>query len=212
MLLVEGNDDKHVIFALCEHYQIPETFEVKVPKDAGAIEDGDSQVLQTLQTNLEEISSDIDIIGVVLDTDADLMRRWNQISRILQKAKEPYQIPSQPDPLGTIIASAGDKTPRLGFWLMPNNQLTGKLEDFVGYLIPTDDNLAPAVEHSLQHIEQNQWQKYAEKERIKATIHTWLAWQEEPGIPMGRAITRKFLTPNTPTSGQFANWLTNLFS
>ena len=27
-LLVEGNDDQHVIWALCEKYKIPETFDV----------------------------------------------------------------------------------------------------------------------------------------------------------------------------------------
>jgi hypothetical protein len=30
----------------------------------------------------------------------------------------------------------------------------------------------------------------------KAIIHTWLAWQKEPGKPLGTAITARFLDPN----------------
>jgi hypothetical protein len=30
-LLVEGKNDQHVIWALCEQYQLPETFSVEVP-------------------------------------------------------------------------------------------------------------------------------------------------------------------------------------
>ena len=34
-LLVEGKNDRHVIWALCQQYQLPETFSVEVPQEEG---------------------------------------------------------------------------------------------------------------------------------------------------------------------------------
>jgi hypothetical protein len=34
-LLVEGKNDQHVIWALCNQYQLPETFSVEVPEEDG---------------------------------------------------------------------------------------------------------------------------------------------------------------------------------
>lgn len=233
LLLVEGNNDKFAISHLCQHHGIlkiePETelernilrlaigetvVTVHSPKESGASEDSEAQLLTILENYLKKFNPDSSpqTIGVVIDVDENLQNRWAEIGRVLAKAREPYTIPSQPAAEGTIIASVSKKTPRLGFWLMPNNQSIGKLEDFLYNLIPSNDPLNKAVEHSLQYIEQNQWQKYPQKDRIKAYIHTWLAWQKEPGTPIGQAIGRKYLTPNTPTAGQFTDWLKNLFS
>ncbi|MEC4880603.1 MAG: DUF3226 domain-containing protein [Scytonema sp. PMC 1070.18] len=33
-LLVEGKNDRHVIWALCERHQLPDTFSVEVPSAA----------------------------------------------------------------------------------------------------------------------------------------------------------------------------------
>jgi hypothetical protein len=46
----------------------------------------------------------------------------------------------------------------------------------------------------------------------KANIHTWLAWQEEPGKPMGQAITAKYLNPKSKQAELFVNWLRALFA
>lgn len=233
LLLVEGNNDKFAISHLCRHHGIlkiePETeleknilrlaigeavVTVRSPQESGASEDGEAQLLAMLENYLTKFNPDSSpqTIGVVIDVDANLQNRWKQICETLKKVEQPYNIPLQPAAEGTIISSVSKKTPRLGFWLMPNNQSIGKLEDFLYNLIPSDDPLNKAVEDSLQYIEKNQWQKYPQKDRIKAYIHTWLAWQKEPGTPIGQAIGRKYLTPNTPTAGQFAHWLINLFS
>ncbi|MFH1466552.1 MAG: DUF3226 domain-containing protein [Pseudomonadota bacterium] len=45
----------------------------------------------------------------------------------------------------------------------------------------------------------------------KAVLHTWLAWQEEPGTPMGLALTRRYLDPCHPRAVAFAAWLRRLF-
>jgi hypothetical protein len=58
-------------------------------------------------------------------------------------------------------------------------------------------------------------QGFAQKKPIhksKARIHTWLAWQEDPGTPMGLAITKSYLDTNQELCNLFVNWLNNLFN
>jgi hypothetical protein len=45
----------------------------------------------------------------------------------------------------------------------------------------------------------------------KARLHTWLAWQEEPGKPIGQAITKRFLDPEATEAQAFLDWLRRLF-
>ena len=53
---------------------------------------------------------------------------------------------------------------------------------------------------------------YGECHESKAVLHTYLAWQDEPGKPVGQSITAEVLKPHTETAAQFAKWLTNLFA
>jgi hypothetical protein len=94
---------------------------------------------------------------------------------------------------------------------MPDNSLPGMLEDFVRMLIPQGDELASEADGVLSTIEDKGLQRYAPQDRSKAFIHTWLAWQEEPGRPMGAAITRKYLIPDSSQADVFAAWLRRLF-
>jgi hypothetical protein len=108
-------------------------------------------------------------LGVVLDADENLERRWQAISDRL--SKEGYTaLPGVPDRAGTIIEEF-DK-PKVGIWLMPDNQLPGMLEDFVVHLIPQDDGLRPKAERILAEIEQQNLHRYALVHHQKALIHT----------------------------------------
>ncbi|MGH9822270.1 MAG: DUF3226 domain-containing protein [Blastocatellia bacterium] len=46
---------------------------------------------------------------------------------------------------------------------------------------------------------------------MKAHIHTWLAWQEKPGLPLGLAITFRYLNPDAPSAQQLVAWVRRLF-
>jgi hypothetical protein len=94
---------------------------------------------------------------------------------------------------------------------MPNNQLPGMLEDFVALLMPADDNLRPKAEEILREIEREGLNRYGEIHHAKALIHTWLAWQETPGMPMGQAITARVLQRESAIAQVFADWLQRLF-
>jgi hypothetical protein len=95
---------------------------------------------------------------------------------------------------------------------MPNNAVHGMLEDFVRIIIPEDDLLLPFVEKGISEIEASALEKYLPMHRSKALIHTWLAWQESPGTPMGQAITKSYLNHNHQLCALFVAWLNSLFN
>jgi hypothetical protein len=83
--------------------------------------------------------------------------------------------------------------------------------DFISFLIPPDDELLPVVDAALAEIESRNLNKYSPNHNAKAKIHTWLAWQETPGAPMGLSITRKYLTTDGETCSRLMTWLQDLF-
>ncbi len=205
-LLVEGNNDRHVIWALCEKYQVPETFSVEVPNTEEG--KGIEILLAGLPLKLKE--ENLRTLGIVVDADRDLQARWQAVrDRLITSG---YQnIPKVPSKEGLIYIAPDPHLPKIGVWLMPNNQLSGMLEDFVTYLIPPDDALYPKAVEILQEIEEAGINRYTLIHHAKALIHTWLAWQETPGMPMGQAITARVLSHESPIAIAFVAWLNNLF-
>jgi hypothetical protein len=120
-------------------------------------------------------------------------------------------IPDSPRVEGWIYQPEDIYLKRVGVWVMPNNQLPGMLEDFVALLMPEDDNLRPKAEEILREIEREGLNRYGDIHRAKALIHTWLAWQETPGMPMGQAITARVLRRESAIAKVFADWLQRLF-
>ena len=77
MLLVEGNDDLHVVSALCEHFNVRESFKIK---DCNGIEN----ILMGLPVWLKG-AGETKAIGVVADADASMGSRWQAVREILIK-------------------------------------------------------------------------------------------------------------------------------
>lgn len=196
ILLVEGIDDQHVSWALFEKHAIPETFTVIDSK-------GINNLLIQLPVRFKE--SEINTIGVIIDADTNSAGRWQQLRDIL--AAEGVVLPASPAENGTIVE--GKK--KIGVWIMPNNRINGMLEDFIASLVPANDPLLPIAEAALNNIEQQQLSKYIPAHRSKALIHTWLSWQEDPGTPMGSAITKRYLNTDAAISQTFLLWISTLF-
>ena len=85
------------------------------------------------------------------------------------------------------------------------------LEDFVVTLAEKDDPLMLKADEVLDQLEKENIQKYKSVHRAKAKIHSYLAWQDEPGKPMGTSITAHVLNPNSPSSQSFLGWMKKLF-
>lgn len=198
ILLVEGKDDEHVLYALFVHYQLPETFAVKNKQ-------GVNNLLETLEVEL--LASELERLGIVIDADADLAGRWQALVAILQRLG--YQnMPSKPDPDGTIILQTGK--PMVGIWLMPDNSIPGILEDFISFLVPSGDSLWSRAERCVDEIPKPE-RLFSVGNTIKAHLYTWLAWQHDPGTPLGLAITKRYLIADSPHAVKLITWIRTLF-
>lgn len=201
VLLVEGTDDEHVVKHVCGNRGVRKLDEIK---PHGSVQ----QLLDSFPVRLKE--SDLEALGVVIDADTDLAGRWGSLKHRLASAGY-RNIPPHPAPAGTILLPPqGALLPRVGIWLMPDNQSCGILEDFMRFLVPPDSALFQHVEVSVGGIPEQE-RRFSTQDRPKAIIHTWLAWQSEPGKPLGTAITAKFLDPNVAQVDVLVGWLNSLF-
>jgi hypothetical protein len=196
-LLVEGPDDRHVIRNLLRHRGY--TF------DEGRIRDleGIHTLLQGLPVYLKMTEVPL---GVVVDADVDLNARWQSV-RDRFRAAGYSDVPTAPDANGTI--SRQDGRPVVGVWIMPDNSLPGSLEDFVHKLVPGGDRLWPIARETVDSIPAAD-RRFPVQLKGKVQIHTWLAWQEQPGSPMGAAITKKYLDGDSTHADAFVNWFRRL--
>jgi len=198
VLLVEGHDDLHVIKNLLKRESIDLPIEII---DCGGID----PMLERIPVQLK--ASGLKILGIVLDADESVSARFDAIRNILTKSGM-SSFPKAPEPNGTIVRES-DLT--VGVWVMPDNVERGKLEDFVALLIEPSDDLKPMVNTALDEIYRTGVPRYKTSDRSKAFIHTWLAWQESPGRPMGLAITMKYLTASPSVQVSFTNWVGAVF-
>jgi len=198
VLVVEGRDDEHVIYSLLAHHKMPEAFQVKN-------KEGIEKLLDTLEVEL--FPGDLERLGIIVDADTDFTARWQALQNILRRSGY-TNLPDNPDPNGTLIQE--NDLPVVGIWLMPNNTLPGILEDFISFLVPANDTLWQRVKDCVDQIPTKD-RRFPIARQSKAYIHTWLAWQEEPGKPLGQSITSRYLDANASYAQHLVEWLYRLF-
>jgi uncharacterized protein DUF3226 len=203
ILLVEGLDDTHVLKHICGNRGVAH---LDVVMDHGGVD----KLLESIPVRLKA-SEDGDIVGVVVDADTDLEARWQSLRHHLIGVG--YQdVPTEPVADGTILDTPPETLlPRVGIWIMPDNQTRGILEDFLRFLVPEGSALFDHVESSVAAIPQG-GRLFSQLAEPKAVIHTWLAWQKDPGKPLGTAITARFLDPHVPQVDALVSCLNRLFS
>ena len=197
-LLVEGNDDQHVIWALCKHYVVAQSFDVVSC-------DGINRLFEQLPVRFKQ--GELKAVGLVIDADEKHSQRWQSLHSILGKVN--INLPELLPEEGFIVDSSDI---RFGVWLMPDNQSYGMLEDFIKYLIPNEDPLITVVQRHVDDTESANIHKFLPAHKSKAVIHGWLALQEDPGTPMGLAITKRYFSPENEQCARFINWLNRMFN
>jgi hypothetical protein len=201
VLMVEGPNDEHVVKHFCDKRQIGK---IDLVDPYG----GKPALLEGIEPRLLE--SDIVAVGILLDADDDISKSWHAVAARLTSAGY-SNVPASPEIDGTVITPPPDTLlPRVGVWLMPDNQLPGILEDFLRFLVPQGDPLLAHADGAIERIPEGH-RNFPDRRRPKALIHTWLAWQEEPGKPLGQAITARYLDPSLPYADRFADWLRRTF-
>ncbi len=195
ILLVEGQDDKHVIRHLHDRHQLKPTFCISEKENIDKL--------------LDSITLEIKrhgrlAVGILVDANDDLNARWQAVTDRLRKAK--IQAPTSPNPTGTIINSK----PRVGIWLMPNNTMPGEIEDFVITMIPEGDPVWPRSQHYIDDIPKAE-RKFSDGKIQRARLHAWLATRADPR-KMGSAVGACDLNINGTLCQDLIAWLTKLFA
>ena len=198
-MLVEGEDDKYFLANIINRNLDP-SLSVSIHARTGY-----SDVLKAIP--LEIKVSGREVLGIILDANDDLMKRWLDIRQALNGVID-TNIPKKPKTGGTIIKSS-KRCPRIGIWLMPDNMSKGELEDFVIKMIPTDDAIWPRAQTYINGIPTN-IRKFKESKQSRAELYAWLATRELPGR-IGYSIKQGDLDINGQLTQQFIGWLKLLF-
>lgn len=205
ILLVEGRDDEEVIYQISNHAGIAK-YSFTVER-----QDGFDKVMTWITDVLPRLIKASEpqehFIGILVDADENAITRWQSITDRL-KASGYHNLPSQPQDGGIILTQ--EFLPKLGIWLMPNNQAPGILEDFIASLVPSTDLLWSKAQACVDSIP-FELRRFKGSDLPKTHIHTWLAWQENPGTPLGLAIIRKQIDVQSPQLLKLIEWLRRLF-
>lgn len=200
VLLVEGQDDMHVIshvWRRCNSAGKDIPFEI-IEKEG-------------YESLLDSIPSEIKVsgrksLGVVIDANDDPNSRWDAVIRKLKKEGVKWTKGRKDN---GVILPESIRRPRIGVWLMPDNRSAGELEDFVAKMIPDNDPVWPLAERYIDNIPKPA-RKFAERKIQRAKVHAWLATQHKPR-QMGAAIGAGYLDATGPLCAAFAEWLKELF-
>lgn len=204
VLLVEGYNDKGVIEQVLNAYRINVDIEIKVCRGV----DGMSDELRLHLKNPSAYSA----VAVIADADTNTDSRWQQIRNVLHDTGlyKCNRLPLSPE--GAVLASVdSDISLKAGAWIMPNNEYPGALEEFLLEMVPAEDELMAEVDHKLLELESRSKQRYAEKDRNKAKVQTYVAWERKPGISVSTAVKSRILNPHTPTADKFVEWIKAVF-
>ena len=221
LMLVEGDDDYHVFQHLLTAHGIdkqrsyrlePYGSTPRTPREKEIVfreRQGVNNVLDYLSQQLR-IIGDLKRLGVVVDADTNFASRWQSLRDILMAAGY-TDMPKQAEQRGLILEHAAnpEEKPRVGIWVMPNNQDAGSMEDFFALLLPSQDTLWERARLCIEQIPTEE--RLFKSAFIKAHVHTWLAWQERPGLPMGKAISEQYLNADAPNALRLLDWLRRLF-
>jgi len=211
VLFFEGENDLYPVGHLVDLLPGPTTdFYERTPEDRGdrigLKQFGGYESLRDQFPVAIRNGSTLKRIGVVADADSNPMRRWQSLSDAMSGI-DSIDLPNTPPEDGwTGDVSLPDREVTVGIWMMPNNADQGAVEDFLLRLIPEDDSLLPIAEACLEEVpDENQ------PDQSKALFRTWLAWQEEPGRPLGPAVTEGYFDLEADLAQRFVDWIRQLF-
>lgn len=156
VLLVEGEDDKHVVRHLCDKLAPDLSF-------CCSVTDGKDALLAAIPVVLKQNWRRA--VGVLMDANDDIDGRWQAIGDQLRDTA--ITLVPQPQPGGVVLP--GDPNihlrPSFGVWLMPDNAQAGELEDFVIQLLPRDDPVWPLAQRFIDDIPRAHREFQPQKER-----------------------------------------------
>lgn len=213
-LIVEGQDDQFVTIELLARHG---AFWGDKTRDADEdlpyvkVTDGVAAMADVAAIQLKST----DRIGIIFDADRDGAKQWASVCKRLKAIETPPPwlaniLPRLPIDVPSDGLILEHENRALGAWAMPDNRANGTLEDFLFDLVPGNDGHWPHARKGVEDAMQR-GVKFKNQYRSKAEIHTWLAWQEDPGLPFGAAVKRKIFLHDTDTALRFVAWFRRVF-
>jgi hypothetical protein len=193
---VEGKDDEHFLYHWMKVHVSDQTISVKEMT-------GFDNLLKDLEIPFKSESL---TFGFVVDADVSAPARWDSLrSKLIGIGIKPIDLP-QELPRSGFIGKYNEK--RFGIFVMPDNLNEGMLETFASHCIAPGDELWSLAVDAVGQIPQ-ELRRFKPVHTIKAEVHTWLAWQETCGVPLGQAVTRRFFE-KTEYSEALTQWMKDL--
>lgn len=149
-------------------------------------------------------SKSYDRIGLVVDADADAKAAWARAVGRMRNAGLRQRFGASIRTEGARIETDGVPS-RIGVWIMPDNASAGDMERLASFMIPRGDALWDRARDAVAGLPNPR--RFRAKDSTKAEVHTWLAWQLEPGLGVGAAVRSKYLDPACNEAAAFVDWL-----
>lgn len=214
VLLVEGQDDLHVVLQLYR-------------KMTGTDPNFCIRDMRGLSNLLADMNNEIrnrDIVGIIVDADRDdesgqpsnaAAARWDEVIGKLEQIGITVP-PERAD--GVVILGKPDGASRLarvGVWVMPDNEHPGEIEDFINTMIPSDAKARllakDYIDRALAEISlDDDIERLREGKRLRGEVHAWLATRRRPRH-LGAAIEAAYLDTDGELCQRFTAWLRRLF-
>ena len=202
ILRVEGRDDQFVIKHLLLRHNIdPTRVKIKFAEDTDENTGGRDKLLEGMRT---EVKTSVDqSVGFILDADGAPEDCW----RAVQNQLKDVGLALPPEiPVDGFVGDSVSFKARVGVWLMPDNRRSGALEEFLRGLVKNEDAALLQLAETSTTSAKERGATFPEAKRLKAILHTWLAWQKRPGVPYGLAIAARYFRHNSPTALAFVEW------
>jgi len=195
-LIVEGKDDKHLVSKFLEKHCLAPSFSIDE-------KEGYENLCVSISPELKVPGRRA--LGILVDADDSIEDRWKSISGLLRGAE--CDVPNAHSQNGSVFD--GPKGIKVGVWIMPDNQNSGELEDFVHALIPAGDPVLPLAKCYINNIPVDA-RKFKVHKFTRAYVHAWLAARKRPR-QIGTAITAGDLSLDSELAASFVAWLRKLF-
>ncbi len=224
LIIVEGDDDIHVLIRCIEHFQYelnPERHPEERFASRSKLERCSKRTLVEYATGNQKSSSAQSMgkeaalkrlrnevkaqsrrgVAIIVDADQNLDGTWSSIRDAAGLAA------SVPLPNEGYVGIASDAGMVLGCWVMPDNFAEGNIEDFLLQIVePDQTNGLSHAKNVVANLPAGVG-RFKPEAKVKSELHTWLAWQEEPGPRPSVAITRELLSLRAPSASRFLGWL-----
>jgi len=212
ILLVEGEGDKSFFVEICKNLELHTYVNVAPPKDIGGYHNTKEGVFNYLPTLLNQLG-DAQITRLAVVVDADSAANGSGYKHVIDKVKnivKPHGFTLASDPVGGVIFKHDDGLADFGLWVMPNNCDEGMLEDWIKSCVHPDEN--KLFEHAKNVVDTLTQKKFESIHISKAEVATWLAWQEQPGHGLYRAVEDQLIDTNSALFLESKVWLTHIYS